>query len=222
MSTSALIVIAKAPVAGRSKTRLTPPLSSDQAAALAEAALLDTLDAVAATPAARHAVALDGAPGPWLSAAFEVIDQRGDGLAARLAAAFADVGGPAFLVAMDTPQLTPQLLAPALALLEDPHGPDAVLGPACDGGYWGIGLRRPRRAVFEGVPMSSAATAATQQERLTALGLSSVVLGELRDVDTIADARAVACAAPRTRFAAALRASGHAADDGQAVAEAAA
>lgn len=219
---ASLIVIAKAPVAGRSKTRLTPPLSPTEAAGLAEAALRDTLDAVAATPAARHVVALEGSPGPWVGDAFEVIDQRGDGLAARLAGAFEDVGGPAFLVAMDTPQVTPELLAAALAALEDPGGPDAVLGSTCDGGYWGIGLRRPVRAAFEGVPMSSVVTAAAQRVRLTAVGLSTAPLPQLRDVDTIADARAVARAAPHTRFAAALLASGHAAHDGQAVAEPAA
>ena len=222
MSAPSLIVIAKAPVAGRSKTRLCPPLSADAAAALAQAALLDTLEAVAATPAARRVVALEGMAGAWLDGAFEVVAQRGEGLAARLAAAFEDVGGPAFLVAMDTPQLAPELLARALALFDAADGPDALLGPASDGGYWGIGLRRPRREVFERVPMSSAVTAAAQRERLAALGLRTALLPELRDVDTIADARAVARAAPDTRFAAAVRASGHSAHDGQAVAEPAA
>ena len=219
---ASLIVIAKAPVPGLAKTRLTPPLTSEQAAHLAEASLLDTLHAVLATPAARRILALEGKPGSWLPSGFEVVRQRGGGLADRLAGAFEDAGGPAFLVAMDTPQITPELLAGALGRLDDPDGPDAVLGPAPDGGYWGIGLRRPDAAVFEGIPMSSTYTGTIQHERLTALELSTELLSELEDVDTLAEARAVALAAPDTRFAAVLGLSGHAADDGEAVAEAAA
>lgn len=204
---AALIVIAKAPVPGRSKTRLCPPCSPAQAAALAEAALRDTLAAVAATPAARRVVALAGEPGPWLPNGFEVIAQRGDGLAARLAAAFEDVGGPSLLVAMDTPQLTPSLLGAGLARMER-DGFDAALGATLDGGYWGIGLRRPDRATFDGVPMSTSSTGAAQLARLNGLGLRVAELEPLRDVDTIADAHEVARAAPQSHFAAALRAVG--------------
>jgi rSAM/selenodomain-associated transferase 1 len=200
--TPALIVIAKAPVAGRSKTRLCPPCTPQQAATLAEAALRDTLAALAAAPGdARRVLVLDGTPGRWLLPGIEVIAQRGGGLGERLANAFADVGGPAFLVGMDTPQVTPALLAAGLQALE--HG-DATLGRAPDGGYWGIGLRAPDDAVFAGVPMSSQRTGAVQLARLRALGLRCPPLPALRDVDTIADARAVAALAPATHFAAAL------------------
>ena len=196
----ALVVIAKAPVAGRSKTRLTPPCTPNQAAAVAEAALADTLAAVAATPAPRRVVVLDGEPGAWLPAGFEVVAQRGAGLDERLASAFADVGGCALLIGMDTPQVTPALLqAGAAALVRD--GVDAVLGPAGDGGYWAIGLREPDAALFAGVPMSEATTGAAQRARLEAAGLRVAELPELRDVDTIADARAVAALAPEGRFA---------------------
>src|SRR4029453_10639579 len=85
-----LIVIAKAPVPGRVKTRLCPPCTPAQAAALAEASLRDTLAAAARCGASRRVVALDGAPGSWLPDGFEVIPQRGSGLAERLSAAFAD------------------------------------------------------------------------------------------------------------------------------------
>ena len=149
-----LIVLAKAPAPGRSKTRLCPPCTPNEAARLAEAALRDTLEVVAATPVARCLLALDGEPESFVPAGFEVVPQRGDGLDERLAAAFADAGGPAVLVGMDTPQVTPALLTSAVRLLEaGPAG--AVLGPAVDGGYWAIGLRRPEPAVFLGVPMST-------------------------------------------------------------------
>jgi rSAM/selenodomain-associated transferase 1 len=198
-----VLVIAKAPVPGRVKTRLCPPCTFDEAARLAEAALADTLAACAETDAARRVLVLDGAPGAWLPDGWDVIPQRGDGLAERLANAFADVGGPAFLVGMDTPQLTGRRLRAGLAALEDA---DAAFGPAADGGYWAIGLRAPDPAVFHRVPMSRVFTGAIQRARLAALGLRTADLPELRDVDDIAAARAVAAAAPRSRFAAALAA----------------
>jgi uncharacterized protein len=198
----ALIVIAKAPVAGRVKTRLTPPCTPDQAAALARAALQDTLDAAAtATRAGRRIVVLDGEPDGWLPGGFEVIPQRGGGLGERLAAAFDDVGEAAFLVGMDTPQVTPELLD--LGLEAVAHG-DSAFGAALDGGYWSIGLREPDAAVFAGVPMSTARTGALQRARLARLGLRPAILAPLRDVDTFGDALAVAADAPGTRFAAEL------------------
>jgi glycosyltransferase A (GT-A) superfamily protein (DUF2064 family) len=195
-----LVVIAKAPVAGRVKTRLTPPCTPEQAALLARAALEDTLDvALHARHATRRVIALDGAPGDWLPDGFEVLAQRGDGLAERLSAAFADVGEPAFLVGMDTPQLTPGVLD---AGLDAVAGGGSAFGAALDGGYWGLGLHTADAAVFAGVPMSSARTGAVQRAQLTLLGLHPRILPPLRDVDTFDDARAVAAAAPGTRFAA--------------------
>lgn len=195
---AALAVIAKSPAPGRSKTRLCPPLSPTQAASLAEAALSDTLSAVAATPAARKVLVLDGSPGPWLPAGFELLPQREGGLDRRLAGAFADLGGPALIVGMDTPQLTRSILREALAALE--HS-SAVLGPAEDGGYWAIGLRQADPRALVGVPMSTGHTLAAQRARLRGLGLEPSELQRLRDVDTFADATAVAEGAPRTRFA---------------------
>jgi rSAM/selenodomain-associated transferase 1 len=212
-------VIAKAPAPGRSKTRLCPPCSPEQAATLAEAALADTLAAVGATPCSRRVLALEGPAGDWLPEGFEVMPQRGGGLGERLGAAFEDVGGPAVILAMDTPQVTPSMLAGALAAL-CARGTAAVLGATLDGGYWAIGLRRPQRAVFAGVPMSSPSTHVAQAERLQGLGLRTAHLPSLTDVDSISDARAVARQAPGTLFAAALRTSGLACDDGQPVAEA--
>ena len=205
MSDVALVVIAKEPVPGRSKTRLCPPCSPAEAAAVAEAALADTLAAVAIAPARARILALEGAPGSWLPPGFEVVAQRGDGLGERLAAAIADAGGPALVVGMDTPQLTPGLLTRAAARLSSA---DAVIGPAADGGYWAIGLREANAAVFERVPMSSSRTGAAQRRRLRELGLAVAELEPVRDVDTIADARAVARAFPGTAFARTLAAQG--------------
>jgi len=198
----ALLVIAKTPIPGRVKTRLTPPCTPEQAARIAAAAIADTLAAVQAVEGeVRRIVVLDGEPGPWIPDGFDVIAQRGDGLAQRLAAAFADAGGPAFLVGMDTPQVTPELLTAGLDAVREG---DAAFGAALDGGYWGIGLREPDARVFEDVPMSEDNTGAVQRARLAILGLRTAMLPPLRDIDTIEDARAVAREAPGGRFAAAL------------------
>ncbi|MET9958287.1 DUF2064 domain-containing protein [Streptomyces sp. NPDC006326] len=192
-----LLVIAKQPLPGRVKTRLTPPFTPQEAASLAEAALADTLAAAARTPASRHVLVLDGEPGPWLAPGFEVVPQTAGGLDERLAAAFAACSGPALLIGMDTPQVTPELLAPALRW--DGHG--AWFGPAADGGFWALGLAAPDPALLLGVPMSRPDTGAVQYGRLRAAGLRVGALPELRDVDTAEDARQVAAQAPGTRFA---------------------
>ena len=198
-----LAVIAKAPVAGRVKTRLTPPCTPEQAAALAEAALRDTLDAVRATPAARRVVVLDGEPGAWLGDGLEVIAQRGAGLDERLAAAFDDIGGPTFLVGMDTPQVTPALLLGGLSAL---GAAPASLGLSTDGGYWGIGFATPDAGALVGVPMSVGETGAAQHARLVERGLTPTRLPSLTDVDDIATARLVARQIPGSHFAAAFAA----------------
>lgn len=198
-----LLVIAKEPLPGRAKTRLTPPYTPEQAARLATAALADTLDAVARTPARRRLLVLSGSPGPWLPPGFDVVPQRTGGLDERIAAALAPCTGPALLVGMDTPQLTPDLLAPATAPDAWPPG-RAWLGPAADGGFWALGLAEPRRApaLVHGIPMSTPHTGTAQRDRLLAAGLDVRDLPPLQDVDTAADAETVARQAPRGRFAA--------------------
>lgn len=201
---TALLVIAKAPAPGRSKTRLCPPCTPEQAAALAEAALIDTLAAVAAVPGARRRLLLlEGTPGDWVPDGFEVHPQRAGGLDNRLAGAFAAAAAPAFLVGMDTPQLEAVHIERGVEALERP-GVDAVLGRAPDGGYWAIGLRQPDERVFHDVPMSTDTTGPAQRRRLDELGLRVEELEQLRDVDTIADAQAVAAERPTSRFARAL------------------
>lgn len=200
---AALIVMAKAPIPGASKTRLCPPCTPEEAATLARAALEDTLGVVAGTPGARRVVALEGPPGPWLPPRFEVFPQRGEDLAQRLTAAFEDVGAPALAIAADIPQVTPGVLTRALALLR--WRTEALLGPCPDGGYWAIGLRRVDRRVFEGVTMSSTDTLHRQRDRLRRVGLRWRELPTLRDVDRFDDAIAVASTSPGSRFATTLQ-----------------
>ena len=197
------MVLAKEPRPGFSKTRLTPPLTPGQACMLATAALQDTIDAVLQVGATRNILCLEGTPPPWLPASLEVIPQQGHGLAQRLEAAFDDVGCPAFLVAMDTPQVTALHLAEALDLLA--AGAGSTIGLTDDGGYWGIGFSRPIKGAFSGVPMSSSSTGQAQIARLSELGKTPRLLPSLRDVDQIEDALAVASGAPHTHFAGRLR-----------------
>ena len=196
--TATLAGIAKAPVPGRVKPRLCPPCTPPEAARLAEASLRDVLGAMLATPADRRVVVLDGRAPRWLPPQVDVVPQRGNGLDERLAHAFADLGC-ALVVGMDTPQVRPADLVAGLRAL-DRH--DAVLGPATDGGYWAIGLRRPDPRALLGVPMGHKRTLGAQRRRFDALGLRRAELSMLRDVDTWADAVAVAAEASNTRFAA--------------------
>jgi uncharacterized protein len=192
-----LLVIAKAPVPGRVKTRLCPPCTPEQAAAVAAAALADTLDALSVTPAVRRTLVVHGeyaAPPGW-----RVVPQRGDGLGERLANAFADTARPGvttLLVGMDTPQLS---------LVDVPAG--NALGPAEDGGWWALQLENPADAgVLRTVPMSTPDTGARTLAGLNTRGLSVALLPVLRDVDTAEDAHAVAACCPGSRFARAVQA----------------
>jgi glycosyltransferase A (GT-A) superfamily protein (DUF2064 family) len=203
-----VLVIAKTPIPGLVKTRLCPPLTHEQAAEVALAALLDTLDTVTGANVVARSVILDGAPGPWVPPGMPVIPQRTGPFAVRLAGAmedaFAAIPLPMLLIGMDTPQVrTDQLEAGAAALLAD--GIDTALGLAEDGGFWVIGTREPVIGMFEGIPMSTAETGARQRSHLHSLGLSCITLPTLQDVDEFSDAQTVASLIPRSRFASALR-----------------
>lgn len=201
-----LLVIAKSPVAGRSKTRLCPPCTPEEAASVAEAAIADTLDVCRRVGGAERVLVLEGAAGPWAEG-YRVIPQRGNGLDERLAHAFADAGQDAdgsLLIGMDTPQVTDRLLARAMETLMQP-GIDGVLGPAADGGWWAMGVRTPMGAHVLGIPMSSPETLAHQRARWASLEMRYEDLPELRDIDTFSDAAAVAAMIPGSRTAAIVR-----------------
>ncbi|MEZ5383161.1 MAG: DUF2064 domain-containing protein [Microthrixaceae bacterium] len=195
------IVLAKAPVPGRVKTRLCPPCAPEEAAAIATGALVDTLAAVSQVSAARHLLVLDGEPGEWLPDGWEVIPQCEGGLDRRLGAAFAAADGPAVLVGMDTPQLRADAVeAAGHAVVE--RADRAVLGLANDGGFWIVALPRGGPQHFDGVPMSKNDTGERQRRRLVDRGLSVTNVEVLMDVDSWDEAQAVAAEAPDGRFAA--------------------
>ena len=202
-----IVVIAKEPVPGRVKTRLTPAFTPLEAAALAEASLTDTLQAVAETTVARRVLALDGRPGRWLPPGFDVIGQRGGDLDERIAWALSDARVtlplPVVLIGMDTPQVTPELLAAAAEPLVS-RTADATFGMAEDGGFWLLGLREVNPDLILGVPMSRGDTGARQLARLEQAGLRVTMLPELTDVDTVREAQQIAALTPGSRFAACM------------------
>ncbi|MCC5950953.1 MAG: DUF2064 domain-containing protein [Acidimicrobiia bacterium] len=199
-----LTVVAKAPVPGRVKTRLCPPCTPEQAALVAAACLQDTLEAAAACRADEVVLALDGdGSHRWVPPSVRVIDQGTGALADRLCHTWETTGTPGLQIGMDTPQVTPELLDDCLDRLAQP-GIDAVLGPASDGGWWAIGLTVPCTGAFAGIPTGRHDTGERQHRRLLELGLRVELLPVLRDVDDLADARAVAADAPDTSLAAVL------------------
>jgi rSAM/selenodomain-associated transferase 1 len=215
-----LVVIAKAPVAGQAKTRLATTVGEQAAANIAAATLLDTLDAVDATPVEGRVVALTGDMAQASSSRqirsrlrdLQVVEQRGDDFSARLANAMADAaatadGRPVLLIASDTPQVTAGLLAEcAEALLET----DVVFGLARDGGWWVLGVTDPSMAeCLNSIPTSRSDTGPATLEALRDKGLAVTLVAELSDVDTVDDVEIVrAECAPDSRFIHAIRAAG--------------
>lgn len=197
-----VLVIAKAPIAGFAKTRLTPPLRPRDAARLAASALLDTLAAVRACGARRRVVAwtgdlVDAEESGALTAAlrdFTVVPQRGNTFGERLANAHADAarfGLPVLQIGMDTPQAGPDLLGRCLARLIATG--DTVLGPAVDGGWWVLGVTDPQAArVLVDVPMSTSSTGELTRAALLRNGFRVHGLPVLTDVDHYEDALTVA------------------------------
>ena len=208
------LVLAKAPVPGRVKTRLAATVGDEVAASLAAAALLDTLAVCAAAFAECH-LALDGDLGEAVRAdslraatsGWHLFAQSTGDLGARLAHAHQTVArtgdGAVVQVGMDTPPLTTHLLR---AVADRTVAGTAVLGPAADGGWWVLGLADASgaRALVD-VPMSRPDTGDATRAALVGAGLRVQPAATLRDVDTAEDAAAVAVAAPHTRFAAAWR-----------------
>ena len=200
-----LTVIAKQPRPGLVKTRLCPPCTPLEASTVAAAALTDTIDgidriAVLQPTVIERVLLFDGDPTGWARPGWRVVPQRGDGLGARLANGFDDLGC-GVIVGMETPHVVGSLGA-ALGAIRG--GRDSI-GLATDGGYWAIGLSAVDRRVFDGVPMSTSSTGISQLRRLHTLGRSVVRLPTARDLDTfddLVDAAARPTGAPMLRTAA--------------------
>ena len=217
-----VLVVAKAPVPGQAKTRLAASVGDTAAADIAAAALLDTLDAVAAAPVAARVVALTGelsaaSSGAEITAGradFIVVPQRGADFAERLAnahidAAAASGGLPVLQIGMDTPQVTDELIGDCAREL---LAADAVLGLARDGGWWLLGVTEGAMAdCLRAIPMSRSDTGAVTLAALENTGNHVSLVPTLADVDTIGDVDEVRrVCAPGSRFVRATRDVSHA------------
>lgn len=189
----ALAVMTKAPRAGQVKTRLTPPFTADEAAALNICFLRDTTRAislaakkiaqgVAVYTPADAAVEYDGI----LPLEFELIPQRGESLSERIIFALEDLFQMGFasicLINSDSPTVPEQVFTEAATILAQPED-TLVLGPSSDGGYYLVGLKRLHRVLFEDIAWSTDRVLQQTIERAQKINLKIHLLPSWYDVD---------------------------------------
>jgi rSAM/selenodomain-associated transferase 1 len=200
---TALVIFAKAPIPGEVKTRLCPPLTPDEAATLHGSFVLDILErtkiavAMLKLPIDRYLACTPSATHVFFKIMEErqsvkLIDQVGDDLGARMNQAFKTLFtqgyGQVLLIGTDLPTLPIDHFRQALASLEN-H--DLVLGPALDGGYYLIGLKRMAPELFVDIPWSTDQVLRLTQEKAAGIGLKASLIQPWRDVDTLADLEAL-------------------------------
>ncbi len=189
---NALLVVAKRPAPGQTKTRLTPPLTSNEAAQLYEYFLCDTLDLTRRVPNARRFIAYLPEGGEdyfrGLAPDFDLLPQRGSDLGERLDNALthclADGFERAVIMDSDSPTLPGEFLARAFTALDSA---DVVLGPCDDGGYYLIGLKRPAPRLLREVKMSTPNVLSETLAVAAVEGLTVAQLPTWYDVDTAAE-----------------------------------
>jgi rSAM/selenodomain-associated transferase 1 len=191
-------LFAKQPVPGQVKTRLTPPLSAEQACQLYLAALRETVAQLRNT--AVQLIICYAGQREWFRAAFPglpLLAQVGDGLGARMShavqALFVAGAGPVLLAGSDSPDLPVSLLEEVLAKL--PKTDIAVI-PCHDGGYALIGMRQPTTELFNGIPWSSARVLAVTRQRCRQLGLRLYETAAWHDLDELEDLRRLVIRSP--------------------------
>jgi uncharacterized protein len=193
-SLCALAVMAKAPRAGKVKTRLSPPLTLEESAALNICFLRDTTRNIAEVAARGSAAGLvcytpvgdEAAFDGLLPQEFALIAQRGDGFGERLRAAAEDIlacgFGAVCLIDSDSPTLPALALEQAVEELGRP-GDRVVLGGSADGGYYLIGLKRAHAEPFERILWSTSSVYEETVERILEAQIELVELPIWYDVD---------------------------------------
>lgn len=186
---NALIVVAKRPAPGKTKTRLSPPLTPELASRLYECFLRDTLDQMRKVKDAQKVIAYFDEPEYFrkLAPDFLLIQQEGADLGARLdhaLSAFLKLGYQRVVIMdSDSPTLPPAYLSQAFHALAD--GADVVLGPCEDGGYYLIGIKKPAPRLLREVPMSTPTVAMETIALAEEEGLKLVSLPAWYDVDDV-------------------------------------
>lgn len=193
-----LVVMAKAPRPGRVKTRLSPPLAPEDAAALYRCFLKDRLREVDACRGIGRAVAFApksereffhrAAP-----AGFEIFSQEGEGLSERVSGVFARMFarrcGAVVVTDSDSPDLPAAIMEESFRALAD--GADVVFGPCVDGGYYLVGMKKEVPGFFDDIPWSTSRVLEESRGRASRLGLSTALLEPWQDVDTLEDLRSL-------------------------------
>jgi uncharacterized protein len=194
ISQCALAVMAKAPRSGKVKTRLAPPLTLDQAAAINICFLRDTTENIAAVAASGRAAGIisytpigdEALFDNLLPAEFALIPQRGEGFGERLLATAEDLlacgYGSVCLIDSDSPTVPAAAFEQAIGELAKP-GDRVILGPSHDGGYYLIGLKRAHSDLFANITWSTSAVFAETIAAAEAANLETVILPLWYDVD---------------------------------------
>jgi rSAM/selenodomain-associated transferase 1 len=189
--------MAKAPRSGKVKTRLAPPLTLDQSAAINICFLQDTTENIAAVAVSNQAACVisytpigdEALFNNLLPADFALVPQRGDGFGERLLAAAEDLlacgYGSVCLIDSDSPTVPAAVFEQAIVALERP-GDRIVLGPAYDGGYYLIGLKRAHPGLFANITWSTSTVFAETIDAAKAATLEAVILPLWYDVDDAA------------------------------------
>lgn len=193
----ALAMMARAPSDEQGKTRLSSVLGSNAGADLRRAIFLDTLHVVRQIGTAELVVLFTPATAEvefmeLTNGAVDLLSQRGENLGDRLQNAFTDLFARQYssvlIIGSDLPTLPPPYIERALSDLAGQVDP-ITLGPALDGGYYLVGLRRPHPELFEGIPWSTAGVLTATVDIAKALGLTVSILPEWYDVDSVDDLR---------------------------------
>ncbi|MGA2193150.1 MAG: TIGR04282 family arsenosugar biosynthesis glycosyltransferase [Nitrospirota bacterium] len=201
---NALIIFAKAPVAGIVKTRLFPHVSFDEAAELQRAFLVDITDMACSVDS--HQVCIAYSPKGYLELFRELFrgrdikyyPQEGSDLGEKMSNcfqhAFREGARKVIIIGSDIPLLPPGVICDAFGRLDRS---DLVLGPAKDGGYYLIGLKAPIPELFHLISWSGPDVISSTLSRSKYLGISAELMPSLQDVDTFDDLRELSkCALP--------------------------
>jgi rSAM/selenodomain-associated transferase 1 len=198
-----LCLFAKQPVPGQVKTRLTPPLTANQACRLYQTALYETV-AHLGSSGLPLGICYAGQR-EWFSEAFPglpLFPQIGDDLGSRMEQAvrffFAVGAGPVLLAGSDCPDLPIALLKQVVQQLREN---DAAVIPCRDGGYVLVGMRRPVTELFSEIPWSSSRVLAETRRRSRQLGLTLFETESWHDLDEIADLQRLVIRSPGTQTA---------------------
>ncbi|MEG9438817.1 TIGR04282 family arsenosugar biosynthesis glycosyltransferase [Edaphobacter sp. HDX4] len=196
-SLCALAIMAKAPRPGKVKTRLSPPLTPEQAAAINTCFLRDTTENIANLAAKAECMGVisytplgeehlfEG----LLPAGYRLVAQRGDGFGERLLTTAQDLLACGFssvcLIDSDSPTVPREAFAMAVDALHRP-GNRIVLGPSQDGGYYLIGMKQAHKEVFDNITWSTASVFDETVAAIREIGVELVTLPLWYDVDDAA------------------------------------